>query len=183
MKRLLLILTLFMAPLGYSAGAQNAQSSIEGDPGYVEFSNLDELFGESPEIEANIYGAVLTLVAEAAEQEDPELAELLRGVRGVYVRVFDLHNLDLSTVREYKEEVSRSLVDTGWETVIAVYNNDEDVNMYVRLMDDEIVGMVVMSINQFEDETAFLNIVGDIDPIQIGSIGRKFGVGNITDFE
>lgn len=159
-----------------------AQSQIEDDPGFVNFSDLDDLFGEDPIIEANIHGAILRLVAEAAELEDPELADLLRRVRGVYVRVFDLDRLDLGTVRSYKDKVSRMLVEDGWDTVIAVRKRDEEVNMYVRLVDEEIAGMVVMSINHYDDETAFLNIVGDIDPEQIGRIGRKFGVSGVSDF-
>ena len=159
-----------------------AQTSIETDPGYVSFADLNDIFGVAPTIEANIHGAILRLVAEAAELEDPELADLLRRVRGVYVRVFDLDRLNLDTVKSYKDRVSRLLIEGGWDTVIAVRKRNEDVNMYVRLIDEEIAGMVVMSINHFDDETAFLNIVGDIDPEQIGRIGRKFGVSRVSEF-
>lgn len=179
MKRIVLILALILVPVAHSLRAQPA---IEQDPGYIEFAQLDELFDAVPEIEANIHGAILKMVAEAAELEDPELAQLLRQVRGVYVRVFALGNLDLETVRNYKETVGRRLERNDWETVIAVLNNDEDVNMYVRMVNEEIVGMVVMSINHMDDETAFLNIVGDIDPEQIGSIGQKFGVRGVSRF-
>jgi len=158
-----------------------AQSRIEDDPGFVNFSDLDDLFGVDPVVEANIHGAILRLVAEAAELEDPELADLLRRVRGVYVRVFDLDRLDLDLVTRYKNDMSRFLVEEGWDTVIAVKKRNEDVNMYVRLIDEEIAGMVVMSINRYDEETAFLNIVGDIDPEQIGRIGRTFGVGGVSD--
>lgn len=178
MKSILLIL-LFIGGSWIQTVA--AQSPIENDPGFVDFSALDDLFGVDPVIEANIHGAILRLVAEASELDDPELADLLRRVRGVYVRVFDLDGLDLDTVTSYKDDVSRILVEDGWDTVIAVKKRNEEVNMYVRLVDEEIAGIVVMSINHYEEETAFLNIVGDIDPEQFGRIGRKFGVGGVSD--
>ncbi len=178
MKSILLIL-LFIGGSWIQTVA--AQSLIENDPGFVDFSALDDLFGVDPVIEANIHGAILRLVAEASELDDPELADLLRRVRGVYVRVFDLDGLDLDTVTSYKDDVSRILVEDGWDTVIAVKKRNEEVNMYVRLVDEEIAGIVVMSINHYDEETTFLNIVGDIDPEQLGRIGRKFGVGGVSD--
>ena len=49
--------------------------------------------------------------------------------------------------------------------------------MYVLIVEDEIAGVVLMSIDRYEDETVFLNIVGDIDPDQLSRIGDKFNIG------
>ncbi len=159
-----------------------AQNRIESDPGYVSFTELEQLFGEEPTIEINIHGALLRLVAEASALEDPELAALLRGIRGVYVRAFDLRDLNLDDVDRFKRGLSGELENDIWETVVKVRNRNEDVNMYVRLIGDEIAGMVVLSIDRYEDQTVFLNIVGDIDPEQIGRIGRKFGLEGANDW-
>jgi hypothetical protein len=40
---------------------------------------------------------------------------------------------------------------------------------------DRIAGLVVMAVEP-GDEAAFVNIVGDIDPAQIGRLGRKFDI-------
>jgi len=159
-----------------------AQNRIESDPGYVDLTQLEQRFGEEPTIEINIHGALLRLVAEASALDDPELAALLRGIRGVYVRAFDLRDLKLDEVRRFKNDMSRELENDNWATVVKVRDRTEDVNMYVRLIGDEIAGIVVVSINRYEDETVFLNIVGDIDPEQIGRIGRKFGLDGTTDW-
>ena len=92
-----------------------AQNSSERDPGYVDLSRLESVFGDNPVIEVNIHGALLKLVAEASRYEDPELADLLRRVRGVYVRGYELRGLDLSEVRRYRSSLATELESGEWE--------------------------------------------------------------------
>ena len=44
-----------------------------------------------------------------------------------------------------------------------------------------IAGMVVMVVSPEDDETVFVNIVGQIDPEQIGRIGRKFDIDPLDE--
>ena len=159
-----------------------AQNRNEDHPGYVDFSELDTVFGDEPVIEINIHGALLRLVAEASALDDPELADLLRRVRGVYVRGFELRREDLDGVRRYRDIMSSELERDHWDTFVRVRERNEDVNFYVRFLDDEIVGIVIISVDMLKDQSIFLNIVGNIDPEQIGRIGRKFGVNGMSGF-
>jgi len=179
MARVLTIVFMLLIACRWTAAAQDR---IEDDPGFVDFSRLSDEFGGQPTIEVNIHGALLRLVAEASEMDDPELASLLRRVRGVYVRGFELRRLDLERVRRYKDAMAEVLENSRWDTVVRVRDDDEDVNFYVRLDGDVIAGIVVMSINLDEDQTVFLNIVGDINPEEIGRIGRKFGVSGVNRY-
>jgi hypothetical protein len=159
-----------------------AQSRIEDDPGYVDFSRLASEFGQQPIMEINIHGALLRLVAEASELEDPELARMLRRIRGVYVRGFELEGLDVDRVRRLKDNISTTLERDRWDSFIRVRDRDEDIDFFVRMQGDDIAGLVVMSIDRSDDETVFLNIVGNIRPEEIGRIGRKFGVGGLDAY-
>jgi len=159
-----------------------AQFAVEDDPGYVDLSQLSREFGQQPIMEINIHGALLRLVAEASELEDPELARMLRRLRGVYVRGFDLDGLDLERVRRFKQDISETLERRRWDSFVRVRDRDEDIDFYVRMQNDDIAGLVVMSIDRTENETVFLNIVGNIRPEEIGRIGRKFGVGGLDAY-
>lgn len=171
----LIILTLAFA---WPAAAQ----AVEDEPGYVDFGGLERYFDVEPTIEINIKGLLLRLVAEASRYEDPDLADMLRNVKGIFVRAFDLRRVDYDDVERQKRIITRRLEADGWETVVRVRDRDETTHMFVRIIDDGIAGMVVMTIVPRDDETVFLNIVGDIDPEQIGRIGRKFNISSVREW-
>ncbi|MGB1048446.1 MAG: DUF4252 domain-containing protein [Rhodothermales bacterium] len=57
----------------------------------------------------------------------------------------------------------------------------ENTHFYVRLVGDGVAGMVVMSVEAGSDQAVFVNIVGDIDPEQIGRIGQKFQIKGMRE--
>ena len=64
-----------------------------------------------------------------------------------------------------------------------VRDDEEHVHVYVRVNDEVIAGMMVMVISSDDGETYFLNIVGDINPEQIGRIGRRFDIEPLDDMK
>ncbi len=163
--------------LGIIAVGNVAAQDVKDEPGYVDLTDLSDLLGQSPDKEINIHGAMLRLVTAAARREDPELAELLVSLQGIFVRSFDLRRLDFDDVSRYVSLRGDKLEETGWEVFLKVRDRNEHVSMYVLIVEDEIAGVVLMSIDRYEDETVFLNIVGDIDPDQLSRIGDKFNIG------
>ena len=163
----------------------SAQRGVRSDAGYVNLEalgNLDDLIGKKPSIEVNVEGALMKLVAEASRMEDPELADLLLKLRGVYVLGYDVSLADRDPVKERANLMGDRLVAQGWDSVVRVRDEDEHVQMFVRFVNDSVSGIVVMSIEKDSEETVFVNIVGDIDPAQIGRIGRKFNIGNVPEW-
>lgn len=158
------------------AGTVQAQDDIERDPGYVDLDVLEQWFDEEPAIIVNVKGALLDLVAEASRYEDPELADLLRKLRSVQVRGYDLRWDAFDDVQQRTRAMARQLEADGWDTVVRVRDRDEHVNIHVRVEDGNIAGMIVMVVSPGDDETIFVNIVGEINPEQIGRIGRKFDI-------
>lgn len=176
------ILIVGLLLLGLS-GAARAQSALEREPGYVDLRLVESWFDAEPMIEVNIKGALLRLVAEASRYEDPELARLLYKLKALQVRGFSLRGANYREVERQTAGLARILEDEGWDTVVRVreYDDDERVDVYVKVDDDRIAGMMVMVLDTDEDESFFVNIVGDIDPEQIGRIGRKFDIGPLDD--
>ncbi len=171
-KRIVLCALLMLA----FASAAWAQDDLKRDPGYVDLDEIEQWFDKEPVIIVSIKGALLKLVAEATRYEDPELANLLRKLKSVQVRGYRLNWKDFEEVQGRVSTLARRLESEGWDTVVRVRDDDEDVNVHVRVVDDAIAGMIVMVISPDEDETVFINIVGEIDPEQIGRLGRKFDV-------
>ena len=157
------------------------QKAIESEPGFVNVKEVEQWFDQEPNLEVNIYGALLNLVAEASRFEDPELAELLHNLKGISVRGFRTEGIDMQSIRNRTSDMSSRLKADGWETIVKVRDREEFVDMYLKTIDDRIAGMVVMVIDEDED-AVFVNIIGEIDPEQIGRIGHKFNVSGLGRF-
>jgi hypothetical protein len=169
------LLLLSLVVMVMDASAQSARQH----PGYVDLETMGSLrrvIGQEPTIEVNVEGALLRLVAEASRYEDPELATMLRRLEGVFVRGFDIGSASALRAREQASVIGRELEKMGWTTIVSINERDEYVRMFARMQRDEIVGMVVMVVDQAGSEAIFLNIVGDVDPEEIGRIGSKFRV-------
>ena len=175
MKRTLFILLIL---LGFGIQISYAQSA-RSMPGYVDLSRLGDLqavIGSEPTIEVNVEGALLRLVAEASRAEDPDLAVMLRRLDGIYVRGFAMKPGVPARARDRARVIGAALEKDGWTTIVRINDEEEYVRMYALMDRDQIVGMVVMAIEADSDEAIFLNIVGDVDPEEIGRIGSRFRV-------
>ena len=161
-----------------SANEATAQSSSRPS-GFVnleELGDLDAFFDEAPVVEVNVEGGLMKLVAAASRSEDPELADLLLRLSGVYVRGYVLEPNSLNDFDKRASRMGERLIDDGWVVVVRFREVDEGVHMYVRMSGDNVDGMVVMSVEPGQQQAMFVNIVGDIDPEQIGRIGQKFRI-------
>ena len=95
------ILALFLATLiSLPATAQTAQ--LQSLPGYVDFADLDAIYGE-PRVMVNIAGSLLKLLAAASAAEDPQTAAMISGLEGVRIKVYPT-NGNLTPALEKVEE-------------------------------------------------------------------------------
>lgn len=162
-------------------GVAHPQSSLEKDPGYVDFARINAWFDETPTLEVNIKGALLRLVAEASRLEDPELADLLSELTAIQVQGYPLRRSQFDDIGVAVDTWVTEMEESGWDTIVRVRDKDEHVDMHVKVHDGAIAGMLVMVVAPGDDDTVFVNIVGEIDPEQIGRIGRRFNIDPITD--
>ena len=183
MRSALLVLLAAVATLSAVPLRAQAQSQERPD-GYVnlrQLGHLDDFFPRDAQIEVNVEGALMRMVAAASRQEDPELAELLGDLDGVYVLGYDLAGYSLDDFDELATEMGNDLVSKGWTTIVRIREVTENTHMYARLVGEGVSGMVVLSVEEGSDQAVFVNIVGDIDPEQIGRIGQKFQIGAMRD--
>ena len=155
-----------------------AQQLLEDEPGYLDLTSVDGWFDSEPWLEVNIKGALLRLVAEASRYEDPDLTDLLYKLKAIQVRGYPLSFSRYDDIENRTADLARQLEDRGWDTVARVRDRDERVDVYVKVHNDAIAGMVVMVLEPGSDDgSVFVNIVGEIQPEEIGRIGSKFNIG------
>ena len=156
--------------------------NLDRDPGYVDFGRLESWFGDEAKVEIDVRGALLRMVASSSRREDPELANMLSRLRAVQVRVYPLTPAVRNALRGRTSEFARGLRSAGWESVVRVRDEGSHVDMMLRTLGDHVAGLMVMvTDDEDDDEAVFINIVGDVDPDQVGRIGERFGVRNLPN--
>ncbi len=154
----------------------NAQG-LSGENGYVNFGNLTGVYGE-PKVQINLGKAMLGFVAGAAEQEDPEISQLLSKLKSVRVLVYDIET-DAKAALNTVDRVTNDIQNEGWETIVSVNEENEKVRIYAKMTEDKIDGLVVMAVDGSpgeKSEAVFINIIGQIDPAQVGRVTRSLDI-------
>lgn len=183
MKRIMQLLFLILLIFTWALPA-SAQENRQRPAGYVnleDLGDLDQFFDRDALMEVNVEGALMRMVEAASRQEDPELADLLSKLYGVYVLGYQLAPVTLDDFDRLATRMGDELRDEGWTVVVRFRDVTENTHMFVLLRGDIVSGMVVMSVEGGSDQAVFVNIVGDIDPEQIGRIGQKFQIGGMRD--
>ena len=159
-----------------------APALAQRSSGYVDLKalgQLDRYFERDATMEVNVEGALMRMVVAASRQEDPELAALLSRLDGVYVVGYRLPPHDMDDFDVLSKRMGDSLRRNGWTVIVRYRDDKESTQLFAKMKDDQVQGMVVMSVEAGSDQAVFVNIVGDIDPEQIGRIGQKFQIGGM----
>ena len=177
----LLVLTIFFATA--ATDSARAQDNLRADPGYLDLSTLEQWFDSEPWLEVNIKGALLNLIVGAAEAEDdPELTSILSKLKAIEVRGYPLTSQTFADIDQRTGQLARQLETQGWETVIRLREDDERVHVFLKANGNSIAGLVVMVLDPSdEDGAVFVNIVGDIDPKEVGRIGQRFDIDPLSN--
>ncbi len=178
MKFKLLLMSL-AAMLALPVMAQ--EDALKDFPGYVDFGELNAIFGE-PTVQIAVGESLLGLVGALSASQDPEAAELFKRLNGVRVSVFETSQMADGAV-DYVKDVSSQLSNLGWESVVTVNSADEQVRIFMKIDNDKVEGITVMAIE--ENEAVFVNVIGSINPAELGKVMENFDIdlGNNNDDE
>lgn len=156
-------------------GTARAGENIEDKPGYVDFGLITVPEEAETSIEVFIKGPLLRMVSAATRRDEPELAEMVDKIDLIRVQVFSVEEEERPRAREEIAALAGKMEAEGWEKVARIREKDELIHVYLRAKGEEIAGLLVMGFEE-DDEVIFVNIVGDIDPAEIGRIGSKFNI-------
>ena len=148
------------------------EDTLKDFPGYVDFGELSAVFGE-PSVQISVGESLLGLVSSLSASEDPEAAELFNRLNGVRVNVFETESMAEGAI-DLVKEVSTQLSDRGWESVVTVNSNDEQVRIFMMINNGQVEGITVMAVE--ETEAVFVNVIGNINPEELGKVMENFDI-------
>ena len=147
------------------------EDSLKDLPGFVDFGELSSIYGE-PKVMINIGGYLLNFVA-AATRDDPETSEIMAGLKGVRINIYNTEG-NVAPAMEQVSQVKSLLSANAWEPIVQVNDEGEQVQIFLKVTGDQMEGMTVMAVN--DEEAVFLNIIGMIDPEHLERVMDKFDV-------
>ena len=155
--------------LALSAVAQ--EDELKTMPGYVAFESLDEVYGE-PKVRVNVGGFLLSLMSKAAKN-DPEAAAILEGLEGVRINVYSTGG-EVAPAIDQIQNAKNMLSNQNWEPIIQVNEDRQNVQVFIKANGEGVQGLTVMAVDA--DDAVFVNILGSIDPENLGAIMDQFDV-------
>lgn len=166
MKRIGWLLVLSLAPV--LAMAQSARLKLP------DFSSLAAKATESVDIDLDgdtlrMAGAFLTGSAGA---NDPNFAETVKGLQGVYLKVFSFEKPGQYSMREI-EPLLAQVQAQGWKKLMSVRDREDRVEMWMR--DNSTDGGMFFVASE-PNELVLINIVGKVDLETLRKLQGKMGV-------
>ena len=161
---------LFCTLLAIPAMAQ--EDELKDLPGYVDFGDLSATYGE-PKITINLGGTMLNFVSMMSSAESPETSELISKLKGIRVQIYAMDE-DASAAKNQFGKTKSSLKSSGWEPIVQINEDDEQVLVYMKMEGGNMEGMTVMVVD--DEEAVFVNIIGQLNPAELGKVMESFEV-------
>ena len=111
----------------------------------------------------------------AKDNDDAEIRELIKNVKGIYVKSFTFEKENEYTRAEV-DSVMSQLKGGGWSKIIGVTSKKggDNVDVYLLTLADQIAGLAVVSLEP--KEFSVVNIVGPINLEKLTQLEGSFGV-------
>jgi translation elongation factor EF-Ts len=127
-------------------------------------------------VEVNINSNLIAMVTNFAKKAEPEVAEILQGLKSIRVNVLGLNEDNRTEIQERITQVRSQLDKSGWDRVVTVIDKADDVGVYIKTKGAEVVEGVVVTVLSGKNEAVFVNIVGDIRPDRLAMVGERFNI-------
>ena len=145
-------------------------------PGYVDFGKFSPSASGGEFVEVNVKSNLISMVAKLTQKEEPEVAQLLRGLQLIRVNVIGLNDENRAEIENRVKTIRGELDAQGWESIVTAQQKNEDVRIYLKIRGDEAVQGLVVTVLQGNKEVVLINIVGDIKPEKLAEVGEQFNI-------
>jgi hypothetical protein len=111
----------------------------------------------------------------AKDNDDAEIRDLIKNVKGIYVKSFTFEKANEYTPADV-DSVMSQLKGGGWNKIIGVTSkkDGDNVDVYLLTLGDQIAGLAVVSAEP--KEFTVVNIVGPINLEKLTQLEGSFGV-------
>ena len=161
---------LLLAATSVTVRAQSARLQID---------QLDSLANKASEtVDVKLDEHLMQMTAKFFVSKDPddaEIRELIKGVKGIYVKSFTFEKEGAYSPAEI-DSVMSQLRGGAWSKIIGVTSkkDGDNVEVYLNTAGDQINGLAVLSIEP--KEFTVVNIVGPINLEKLVQLEGQFGV-------
>lgn len=146
-----------------------------GGPGEIDLGEFTPTPG-AQFVEVNINSNLIAMVTNFAKKAEPEVAQVLEGLKSVRVNVLGLTDENRADIQEKITTLRSQLEKSGWDRVVTVMDKAEDVGVYIKTKGADVVEGVVVTVLDGKNEAVFVNIVGDIRPDRLATVGERFNI-------
>jgi hypothetical protein len=167
------VLLLVLAGTVMTARAQGAR---------IQMDQLDVLANRASEtVDVKLDERLMQTTAKFFSSKDPDdakIKEVLKGVKGIYVKSFSFEKEGEYSHAEV-ESVMSQLRGGGWSKIVTVTSKkaSENLEVYLNMIGDVIGGLAVVSFDP--KELTVVNIVGPVDLDKLSSLEGQFGVPDL----
>ena len=159
--------------------AMAQEDELKDLPGYVNFGDLSATYGE-PKITINLGGTMLNFVGMMSKSESPETSEMISKLKGIRVQIYGLDD-NVDAAKSQFSQVRGDLKSSGWEPIVQINEDDEQVLVYMKAEGGNMEGMTVMVVD--DEEAVFVNIIGQLNPEELGRVMDSFDVDVDVDLD
>jgi len=144
--------------------------------GMVDFGKFSPPASGGQFVEVNLRENLIAMAARLTEGQEPEVAQLLRGLKAVRVNVIGLDDANRQEIGQRIQAIRTQLASAGWEHVVTAQQKDEDISVFIKLRGTEAIEGVAVTVLQGGREAVLVNVVGDIKPEQLAVLGERFDI-------
>jgi uncharacterized protein DUF4252 len=145
----------------------------------LDIGRIDALAAKAAQvIEVSLDERLLRIAAKFLKNEDPDEAkvkELVSGLKGVYVRVFEFDNPGEYSPGDV-EGLRSQLQAPGWTKIVGVRSrrDGQNVDVHIKYQGDNVLGLAILAAEP--KELTVVNIVGPIDLEKLSQLEGQFGI-------
>jgi hypothetical protein len=145
----------------------------------LQIDHLNKLADKAAEVvEVTLDERSLRLAAKFLSANNPDEAkvkEIVSGLKGVYVRVFEFEKAGAYSSNDL-ETIRSQLRQPGWSKIVGVTSRrgGSNVDVHLKYQGDVVVGLAVVAADP--TELTVVNIIGQIDLEKVRQLEGQFGI-------
>ena len=146
----------------------------------LQIDQLDSLANRASEtvdvkLDEHLIGTAARIFSE---KDDADIREILKGLKGIYVKSFEFEKEGQYSPADV-ESVMSQLRSGGWSKIIGVRSkkDGDNVDVYLMMQGDQIEGLAVITAEP--KEFTVVNIVGPVNLEKLTKLEGQFGVPDL----
>jgi hypothetical protein len=175
--------TLFQTSLKFAAVilllCGSAAITAHAQGARLQIDQLDSLANRASEtVDVKLDERLMLTAAKIfSDKEDADIKEILKGLKGIYVKSFEFEKEGQYSPADV-ESVMSQVRSGGWSKIVGVKSkNGDNVEVYLMMQGDQIQGLAVISAEP--KEFTVVNIVGPVNLEKLSKLEGQFGVPDL----